>query len=350
MGKTPLAEQVVVVTGASAGLGRAVARLAARRGARVVVVARGGDGLDATVEELRALGAEAHAVQADVASLDDCRRVVEEAVDRFGRIDTFCANAMVTVYREARDLEPEELRRVLDVNFFGGVNCYWAALPQLVETRGTFVQVASALSYRGIPLQAAYCSSKAALRTFFETARVEHRKHRIPVDVSVVLPGAINTPQFDMARQYLGKQPQPVPPIYEPEPFADGVVHCFEHPVRELPLGWGAQKLLWGQKLSPRAGDLVLLRNGWQGQHTGEDKPVDSPDNLFEPLPGDKGARGRFSDRSRPSTLWTSLRLRRWLVGTAVVGVGLATMGLANGRGKAPGSTLSGALDWRSSS
>lgn len=331
MRKKPLSEQVVVVTGGSAGLGRAVARLAGSRGARVVVAARGGDGLDGVAREL---GENGHVVGADVASLDDCQRIVEEAIDRFGRIDTFCANAMVTVYQEARDLLPEELRRVMDVNYFGGVNCYWAALPHLVETQGTFVQIASALSYRGIPLQAAYCSSKAALRTFFESARVEHRKHGIPVDISVVLPGAIDTPQFDMARQYIGKQPQPVPPIYEPEPFAEGVVHCFEHPVRELPLGWGAQKLLWGQKLSPRAGDLVLLRNGWKGQHTGEDKPVGSPDNLFEPLPGDRGARGRFAGRSRATTLWTSLRLRRWLVGSALVGVGLATMSVTNGRAK----------------
>jgi NAD(P)-dependent dehydrogenase (short-subunit alcohol dehydrogenase family) len=325
--KKPIGEQVVVVTGGTAGLGRATARLAAHRGAKVVVAARGTDGLDATVAELVALGADAHGVQADVASLDDCHRIVEEAVDRFGRIDTFCANAMVTVYREARELEPAELRQVLDVNFLGAVNCYWASLPQLVEAQGTFVHVSSALAYRGIPLQAAYCSSKAAGRTFFESARVEHRKHRIPVDISLLLPGAIDTPQFDMARQYLGKQPQPVPPIYEPEPFAEAVVHCFEHPVRELPIGWGAQKLLWGQKLSPRAGDLVLLRNGWRGQHTGEDKPIGSPDNLFTALPGDHGARGRFSSRSRGSTVWTSLRLRRLLLGAAVAGVGLATMG-----------------------
>jgi len=150
----------------------------------------------------------------------------------------------------------------------------------------------------------------------------------------VILPGAINTPQFDMARQYLGRQPQPVPPIYEPEPFAEGVVHCFEHPIRELPLGWGAQKLLWGQKLSPRAGDLVLRRNGWRGQHTAEPKPVGSPDNLFAPLPGDKGARGRFSDRSRATSLWSTLRLRRILLGTAAVGVGLASMGVTNGRAR----------------
>ena len=308
--KKPLSEQVVVITGASAGLGRAVARLAGARGARVVVAARGREGLDGCLRDLSLVGAQGHAVEADVADPDDVRRVVEEAVERFGRIDTFCSNAMVTVYREARDLTDEELRRVLDVNFFGGVECYRASLPYLVETRGTFVQVASALSYRGIPLQAAYCSSKAALRTYFETARVEHRKHRIPVDISVVLPGAIDTPQFDVARQYIGKQPQPVPPIYEPEPFAEGVVFCFERPVRELPIGLGAQKLLWGQKLSPRAGDLVLLRTGWKGQHTGEPKPIGSPDNLFQPLPGDLGARGRFSKRSRKSTAWTAVRLR----------------------------------------
>jgi NAD(P)-dependent dehydrogenase (short-subunit alcohol dehydrogenase family) len=319
MARKPLGDQVVVVSGASAGLGRAVARLAGARGARVVVCARGSEGLDACVAEIAAAGSEAHAVVADVAVVDDCHRVVEEALDRFGRIDTFCANAMVTVYREARELEPDELRRVLDVNFLGAVNCYRASLPALSESRGTFVHVSSALAYRGIPLQAAYCASKAAGRAFFESARVEHEKHGIPVAISLVLPGAINTPQFDVARQYLGKQPQPVPPIYAPEPFADAVVHCFEHPVRELPIGWGAQKLLWGQKLAPRLGDLILIRNGWRGQHTDEDKPVGSPDNLFEPLPGDRGAHGRFDARSRRSTLWTSLRLRRWLVGTAAV-------------------------------
>jgi NAD(P)-dependent dehydrogenase (short-subunit alcohol dehydrogenase family) len=331
MAKKPISEQVVVVTGASAGLGRAIARAAAARGAKVVLAARGADGLDAAVAEL---GPNAHGVQADVASLDDCHRIVEEAIDRFGRIDTFCANAMVTVYQEARDLKPDELRRVVDVNFLGAANCYWASLPRLVETRGTFSHVSSALAYRAIPLQAAYCSSKAAARSFFEAARVEHKRHGIPVDITLVLPGAINTPQFDMARQYVGLQPQPVPPIYEPEPYAEAVLHTWEHPIRELPVTWGAQKALWGQKLAPRVLDRVLVRNGWDGQHTDEPKPVGSPDNLFEPLPGDRGARGRFSAQSRSSTLWTSLRLRRFLVGTAVVGVGLATMGVSSGRAK----------------
>jgi NAD(P)-dependent dehydrogenase (short-subunit alcohol dehydrogenase family) len=318
--KKPLSEQVVVVAGGSYGLGRAIAEGAKQRGAKVVIGAR-------TREALEGAGVDL-ALEIDVSDRAQVERLVAGALERFGRIDTYVANAMVTVYAEAHRLEDDELRRVLDVNFFGGVYGYWAALPHLRDSRGTFVQIASALSYRGIPLQAAYCSSKAALRTFFETARVELEKERAGVDISVILPGAINTPQFDRARQKMGLQPQPVPPIYQPEPFADAVLHCCERPIRELPIGWGAQKLLWGQKLSPRAGDLVLLRNGWKGQHTAELKATDSPDNLFEPMPGDPGAHGRFDERSRSTTAWTWLRLHRATVGAAL---GLGTMGLLAG-------------------
>jgi NAD(P)-dependent dehydrogenase (short-subunit alcohol dehydrogenase family) len=323
--KKPLSEQVVVVTGASSGLGRAVARGAAEAGAKLVVTARNGEALDDAVREIEAFGSHAIAVPADHSVQDEVAQVVEQAIDRFGRIDTYVANAMVTVMSEVVDLQPDELRRVLDVNFLGMVYGYWAALPHLKESRGTFLHVSSALAYRGIPLQAAYCASKAAGRTFLESARVELEKHRVPVDISLVLPGAINTPQFDRSRQRIGYQPQPVPPIYQPEPYAKAVLHCCEHPIRELPISWGAQKLLWGQKLSPRAGDWMLRRMGWKGQHTGRPKPIGSPDNLYETLPGDPGAHGRFDDRSRESTLWTSLRLRRWLGGgTAVAAAGAA--------------------------
>ena len=327
--KKPLSEQVVVVAGGSYGLGRAIARAAADRGARVVVGARTRAALDAAVREVEAAGSKGYAVEVDVARRDEVERLVSESVARFGRIDTYIANAMVTVYAEAHRLEEDELRRVFDVNFFGGVYGFWAALPELRKSGGTFIQIASALSYRAIPLQAAYCASKHALRAFFESARVEQEKERSGVDISVILPGAINTPQFDRARQRMGLQPQPVPPIYQPEPFAEAVVSCCERPIRELPLGWGSQKALWGQKLSPRAGDLVLLRNGWKAQHTQELKPQDSSDNLFEPLPGDPGAHGRFDDKARDSTAWTWLRLHRGLLG---IGAGLATMGLLAAR------------------
>src|SRR5437868_787735 len=327
--KKPLDEQVVVVAGGAYGLGRAIARAAADRGAKVVVGARTRAALDAAVREVEAAGSAGHAVEVDVARRDDVERLVHESVERFGRVDTYIANAMVTVYAEAHRLEDDELRRVFDVNFFGGVYGFWAARPELRKSRGTFIQIASALSYRGIPLQSAYCSTKAALRGFFESARVEQEKERSGVDICVILPGAINTPQFDRARQKMGLQPQPVPPIYQPEPFAEPVVRCCERPIRELPLGWGSQKALWGQKISPRAADLVLFRTGWKSQHTQELKPQDSPDNLFEPMPGDPGAHGRFDETSRESTAWTWLRLHRGLLGA---GAGLATMGLLAAR------------------
>jgi NAD(P)-dependent dehydrogenase (short-subunit alcohol dehydrogenase family) len=327
--KKPLSQQVVVVAGGSYGLGRAIARAAADRGAKVVVGARTREALDAAVGEVEAAGSEGLAVEVDVARREDVERLVSESVERFGRVDSYVANAMVTVYAEAHRLADDELRRVFDVNFFGGVYGFWAALPELRKSRGTFVQIASALSYRAIPLQAAYCASKHALRAFFESARVEQEKERSGVDICVILPGAINTPQFDRARQKIGLQPQPVPPIYQPEPFAEAVVRCCERPTRELPVGWGSQKALWGQKLSPRTGDLVLLRTGWKAQHTQELKPQDSPDNLFEPMPGDPGAHGRFDDQARESTAWTWIRLHRALLGA---GAGLATMGLLAAR------------------
>jgi len=307
--KKPLSEQVLLVTGASSGLGRAIARLAGARGAKVVVTARNAEALGNVVAEIEHAGSEALAVPADVTDRESVERVVSAAVERFGRIDTYVANAIVTVYAEAERLEEDELRRVWDVNFFGVVYGYWAALPHLRASRGTFLHVSSALAYRGIPLQAAYCSSKAGLRSFFESARVEEQKAGTGVAISLVLPGAINTPQFDRDRQKIGFQPQPVPPIYQPEPFAEATLRCAEHPLRELPISCGAQKLLWGQKLSPRAGDWVLRRTAWKSQHTGEPKPVDSPDILFATLPGDPGAHGRFDDQARSSTLWTRLRL-----------------------------------------
>ncbi|HWH05058.1 MAG TPA: SDR family oxidoreductase [Gaiellaceae bacterium] len=340
MRKKPVSDQVVVVTGGSYGLGRAIARAAARRGARVVVAARNGEALEQAVREIDELGGEGLAVTADVASQVENETIVERAVERFGRIDTYVACATVTVYAEARELEPEELRRVFDVNFFGRVYGFWAVLPHLRESGGTFVDVNSALAYRGIPLQAAYCSTKASLRTFLESARVELAREGAGVDISVVLPGAINTPQFDVSRQKVGKQPQPVPPIYQPEAIAEATLHCFEDPIRELPIGWGAQKLLWGQKLAPRAGDLVLLKSGWKDQNTGEPKPVDAPDNLFETLPGDRGARGRFSDRSKDETAWTSLRLRpsvKTVLMLLGIGAPVVATAMAGRNGHAPG-------------
>jgi NAD(P)-dependent dehydrogenase (short-subunit alcohol dehydrogenase family) len=317
--KKPLPEQVVVISGASSGIGRATARAAGRRGAKVVVSARNEEALAHTVAELEAVGAEALAVPGDAARAEAMEELCTRAVERFGRIDTVVATVMVTVYAEAEQLGLDELERVLDVNFLGRVRAFRAALPHLRASRGTFVDVNSALAYRGIPLQAAYCASKAAGRAYFETARVEEEKRRTGVDISLILPGATNTPQFERARQKVGRQPQPVPPIYQPELVAQAVLHCAERPERELPVTWGAQRLLWGQKLSPRAGDLVLLRNGWRDQTTGESKSVDAPDNLWSTLPGDPGAHGRFDADAKTSSAWTAARLRLGKIGGIAV-------------------------------
>ena len=255
-------------------------------------------------------------MRTDTTSPDELEELCASTVKRFGRIDTFVASVMVTVYAEVEHLDSEKLRRVLDVNVLGRARAYAAALPHLKASQGTFVDVNSGLAYRGIPLQAAYCASKAAGRAFFESARTEQEKHRTGVDISLILPGGINTPQFDRGRQKLGLQPQPVPPIYQPEVVAEAILHCCERPERELPVTGASQKLLWGQKLSPRAGDLVLLRNGWKGQTTGEPTPVDSPDNLYETIAGDPGAHGRFDERSRRSSVWTGARLRLGKVGS----------------------------------
>lgn len=324
--KRRISDQVIVVAGASSGIGRAVARAAGARGAKVVVSARNVEALERAVEEVEAAGGEGLSVPGDATSQVDAESLCARAVERFGRIDTFVASVMVTVYAEVDQLDVEELRRVMDVNFLGRVHAYRAALPYLKESRGTFIDVNSGLAYRGIPLQAAYCASKAAARVYFESARVELLKEKAGVDVCLVLPGGINTPQFERGRQKLGRQPQPVPPIYQPEPVADAVLYCAERPQRELPVTWAAQKLLWGQKLSPRAGDLVLLRTGWEGQTTGEPKPVDSPDNLWESLPGDPGAHGLFDDLARASSAWTAARLRLGKLGSAAA---LALPGVA---------------------
>jgi NAD(P)-dependent dehydrogenase (short-subunit alcohol dehydrogenase family) len=317
--KSPVADQVIVVSGASSGIGRAVACAAGARGASVVVSARNVEALDNAVREIEAAGGQGLAVQGEATSESDAESLCARAIERFGRIDTFVATVMVTVYTEVEQLEAEELRRVLDVNFLGRAYAYSAALPHLKASRGTFIDVNSSLAYRGIPLQAAYCASKAAARAYFESARLELEKEQADVDLCLILPGGINTPQFDRGRQKLGLQPRPVPPIYQPETVAAAVLHCCERPQRELPVTWAAQKLLWGQKLAPRAVDLVLLRKGWSGQTTGEPKPVDSPDNLWETIPGDPGAHGRFDAVSRTSSAWTEARLRLGKVGLAAV-------------------------------
>lgn len=299
--------RIVAITGASAGVGRAAVRAFAAEGADVALLARGTDGLEAAREEVEGMGRRALAIPCDVA---DALRV-EEAAERIeaelGPIDVWVNDAMVTVMSEVREMQPEEFRRVTEVTYLGTVHGTQAALRRMVpRDRGTIVQVGSALSYRAIPLQSAYCAGKFAVRGFTDSLRVELLHQGSKVHVTMVQLPALNTPQFGWSRCRCEHHPQPVPPIYQPEVAADAIVFASRARRREVWVGTQASVLILGNKLAPGVGDRYLARTGYDAQFTDEPIVPDRPDNLFQPLPGDRGAHGKFDDRarSRDAKLW----------------------------------------------
>ena len=316
---------IVVVSGASAGIGRATARRFAQAGWSVAVLARGTDGLQGAVREIERCGARAMAIPLDVAD----EAAIEAAADRieseWGPIDVWINNAMVTTYCEFMDMSAQDFRRATEVTYFGSVWGMRAALKRMLpRDRGTIVQVGSALAYRSIPLQSAYCGAKSALRGFIDSLRSEllHRKSR--VNLTMVQLSAFNTPQFDWGKTCIPKQPQPVPPIFQPEVAAEGIYHAAIHPRRELWVGWPAVKAILAQKLIPGILDRILAKQGSEGQHTDDPLPPGRRDNLYEPVPGDHGAHGRFDARSKPYSvqLWLDLN-RTLLLGAAALLAGI---------------------------
>lgn len=321
---------VVVITGASAGVGRATARAFARRGARLGLFARGRQGLDATKQDVEALGGEAVVVQGDVARPEDVERLAEETETAFGPIDVWVNNAMVTVYGEFQDLTPEEYRRVTDVCYHGQVYGTMAALKRMrPRDRGTIVLVGSALAYRGIPLQSAYCGAKHAVEGMFDSIRSEllHRGSGVRI-VMVQLPG-LNTPQFTWGRTKLSHQPRPASPPYQPEIAADAIVYAATdgRDRREILVGYPTVQAVVGNKLVPGLADRYLARTAIEGQQRAEPVEPDRPDNLFAPVEGDFGAHGPFDAEARASSpqLWATQH-RPWLLGAAVAGLAGAVL------------------------
>ena len=315
--------EVVVVTGATSGVGRAIVCAFARQGARIGLVARGTEGLEGARRDAEAAGGQAVAIPADVADagqVEDAAARVEEA---FGPIDVWVNNAMVTVFAPFADIEPDEFRRATEVTYLGTVWGTQAALRRMRERdRGSIVLVGSALAYRGIPLQSAYCGAKHGIKGFFESVRTELMHEHSQVRISMVqLPG-LNTPQFVHCRSKLPKQPQPVPPIYEPEIAADAVVHAAHHRRRQVYVGAPTVMTIWGNRLLPWVADRYLAATGYGAQQTGEDRSPDRRDNLFQPAPGDPGARGPFSERAHRSSPLTWLTLHRGPVGVAAATLG----------------------------
>jgi NAD(P)-dependent dehydrogenase (short-subunit alcohol dehydrogenase family) len=304
----PVRDQVVVVMGASSGIGRAAAARFAAEGAKVVVAARGEVGLRSLVEQIRADGGEAVAEVADVTDPEQMQRVAQRAVTEYGRLDTWVHAAAVLLVAPFEETTPEEFQRVIDVNLMGQVHGAMAALPHLKQRGGALIHISSMGAKRGVPLQTAYCASKHGIDGFVETLRMEVQRERLPVSVTNVMPATINTPLFDQARTKIGVKPVAPPPIYQPNVVVDALLYAAEHPVRDLVVGGAAKALILGEKLAPRLLDALLVRFGFEAHDTGVPKSADAPDNLFAPLDAHDTARDGFDDSAWPRSLYTSLQ------------------------------------------
>jgi NAD(P)-dependent dehydrogenase (short-subunit alcohol dehydrogenase family) len=302
----PQRSDVVVVTGASAGVGRATARAFAARGDRVGLIARGEEGLTGARQDITRAGGHAVAIAADVADADAVEAAAERIESELGPIDVWVNCAMLSVFSPVKEMTPDEFRRVTEVTYLGYVYGTLAALRRMLpRDRGTIVQVGSALAYRGIPLQAAYCGAKHAIQGFNESLRCELLHDGSHVRVTMVQLPALNTPQFDWVKTRLPRHPQPVPPIYQPEVAADAIVWAAEHDRREVNVGLSTTLAILGDKIAPGLLDRYLARTGFAAQQT--DRPLDTsrPHNLLEPVDAtrDFGAHGDF-DQLAHSRSW----------------------------------------------
>ena len=320
--------EVVVVTGASAGVGRAVAHAFAKRGAQVGLLARDRRKLDATQREVESLGGRAIAIPTDVADFAQVEAAAEAVEAQLGPIDVWVNDAMATIFARFVEIEPEEFKRATEVTYLGAVHGTMAALRRMVpRNRGVVVQVGSALAYRAIPLQSAYCGAKFAMRGFTDSVRTELLHDGSDVWITMVQLPALNTPQFGWCRTKLPNHPQPVPPIYQPEVAADAVYWAAHQRRREIDVGLSSVKAIVGNKIAPRFADWYLARTGFKSQQI-EDMPVERPaGNLFDPVP-EGSTHGIFDAqaRTRSYQLWATTH--RPLLAAAAAGLAGAVAGV----------------------
>jgi NAD(P)-dependent dehydrogenase (short-subunit alcohol dehydrogenase family) len=319
--------EVVVITGASAGIGRATARLFGKRGAKIGLIARGVEGLEAARREIEELGGQAIVLPLDVSDHDAIEAAAAKVEETFGPIDIWINNAMLSVFSPIDEMTPDDYRRVTDVTYLGYVWGTLAALRRMKpRDRGAIVQVGSALAYRGIPLQSAYCAAKHAIQGFHDSLRSELIHDGSNVHVCMVQMPAINTPQFRWVKSRLPRKAQPVPPIFQPELAAEAILFAAYSKRRELNVGWPASKAIIGNNFFPGLGDIYLARNGYEAQMIDEPEDPNRANNLWNAVPGDAGAHGVFDDRSQNYSvqLWMNEH-RGWLLaGAAALTVALA--------------------------
>ncbi|HET7469219.1 MAG TPA: SDR family oxidoreductase [Gemmatimonadales bacterium] len=325
--------RVVVVTGASAGLGRAIARAFGRRGDRVGLLARDRERLVQARAEIEALGGEALVLPLDVADWEAVTAAAATVEASFGPIDVWVNNAMVSVFSPVRQMRAEEYRRVTEVTYLGTVHGTLAALERMLpRDRGVIIQIGSALAYRAIPLQSAYCAAKHAIQGFTESLRSELEHDHSRVRVTMLQLPAVNTPQFDWVKSRLPHRAQPVPPVFQPEVIADTVVWASDHERAEMYLGWPAVKAIVANRIAPRLLDRYLAHTGYASQQTDQPEDPARPDNLWQTVRADVAAHGRFDAiaRDRSPQMWLS-RHRRAL---AAAGLGALAFGMTARRGR----------------
>ncbi|HET8522908.1 MAG TPA: SDR family oxidoreductase [Thermomicrobiales bacterium] len=300
-----LNEQVIVITGASSGIGRETAIMLGQRGSSVVLAARNEAALHEVAQEVERLGGKALIVVTDVAEWDQVERLVRAAVDHFGRIDTWVNNAAVSEYAPVTDMTIAEIERIIQINLLGQIYGMKAALPHLTrQGQGTIINVASTLAERSVPLQAAYCAAKHGIKGFTEALRVELASIRSGVTVTLILPSSINTPRFEHARSKLGVMPRPIPPIYEPRTVAEAILFAAEHPRRDIVVG-GGKVVALTERISPSLLDWYMVRNRTMFDQQRSNRPDDERDNLFAPMDGASSPTGGFGQTSKSVSLYT---------------------------------------------
>jgi NAD(P)-dependent dehydrogenase (short-subunit alcohol dehydrogenase family) len=317
----PVSEQVIVITGASSGIGLVTARKAADVGAAVVLAARNEADLRQAVDDIRTRGGRAIYVVADVSDPAQVESIAAAALGEFGRIDTWVNNAAVSMYGVVMQVSVDEMRRQFDVNYWGQVYGCRAAVPHLRRAGGTIINVGSALCDRAIPLQGNYCAAKHALRAFTETLRMELEAEGAPIAVTLIKPASIDTPFFEKARTHLDVEPQPVPPVYAPDIVADAILRCAVHPARDVIVG-GSGKLLSAASLAPRVADRYMESRMFEAQQTEIPVGDGRRDNLFSPVEHDGGQRGRtWHGRTKATSAYTAAALRPRLAAATLVGL-----------------------------
>jgi short-subunit dehydrogenase len=316
---------VVVITGASAGLGRSIARTYAKAGYDVSLIARGIDGLRGAQQEIEAMGRKAIYFQVDVADADAVEDAAARTEEQLGPIDVWINNAMNSVFSPIKEMTPEDYKRVTDVTYLGQVYGTLSALKRMLpRDKGKIILVGSALAYRGIPLQSAYCGAKHAIQGFFDSLVTELMHDKSNVKATMVQLPAMNTTQFGFVKSRLPNKPRPMGTIFQPEVAAEAILFAADNDRREINVGWPTVQAVVGNKIAPWFADYVLAKNGYEGQQTSIPEDPNRKNNLWEPIPGDHGAHGTFGAQSKdfsPQT-WATLHRNELLV--TALGLGAA--------------------------